>query len=485
MKKSAKDLPIESPIPFRQGSNGEFVPPAPTEKDRRAEELFQTKVDEKARRLGLSRRAFVGSACGTATALWVINAVYGCGGDGQEAAGYGVDAGDMEDADAACVKVSGEEFIFDIQTHHVNPLGSWRAKSPTWEAFLSTLPEASCGEPDKIVCFDENHYIDLVFVESDTAVAVLTAVPADPGANPLEADEQAATRAIVDQLAGSQRLVTHGLVLPDRGQAELDKMQMLAETLKVAAWKVYTPFGGWRLDDPKIGIPFLERARSLGIKLVCAHKGLPLPGFDPSFASPDDIGIVAKAYPDITFLVYHSGFETATMEGPYDPVKDAGIDRLIKTMADNDIGKNGNVYAELGSTWRYLMTRPDEAAHAIGKLLSHLGEDRIVWGTDSIWYGSPQDQITAFRTFQIPTAMQDQFGYPALTPAMRAKIFGLNAAKVYGIDPSAVRCAITKDEIQNRKDARLEDPRPSMHAYGPQTRQELFAMLRARGGSPG
>ena len=46
------------------------------------------------------------------------------------------------------------------------------------------------------------------------------------------------------------------------------------------------------------------------------------------------------------------------------------------------------MYAELGSTWRYLMRDPDSAAHGIGKLMKYLGEDNVLWGTDSIWYGS-------------------------------------------------------------------------------------------------
>src|SRR5207249_1819971 len=81
MKKSVKVPEPDSPIPFRAGSNGEFVPRAPTTADRRAEELFRRVVDARARKLGVSRRAFVESACGTAAALWVINVVYGCGGD--------------------------------------------------------------------------------------------------------------------------------------------------------------------------------------------------------------------------------------------------------------------------------------------------------------------------------------------------------------------------------------------------------------------
>jgi hypothetical protein len=85
-------------------------------------------------------------------------------------------------------------------------------------------------------------------------------------------------------------------------------MQIAAEDPKISAWKVYTPFGGWRLDDDKIGIPFLERARAA--LRAQAHKGLPLPGFDPASASPEDIGVVAKAT-RILVPGLSPGFETA------------------------------------------------------------------------------------------------------------------------------------------------------------------------------
>ena len=108
----------------------------------------------------------------------------------------------------------------------------------------------------------------------------------------------------------------------------------------------------------------------------------------------------------MNFLIYHSGFVTDKGEGAYDPKRTDGIDALITSLRENGIGKGGNVYAELGSTWRFLMRDPDMAAHAIGKLLAHMGEDNVLWGTDSIWYGSPQDQIQAFRAFQISDEFQ-------------------------------------------------------------------------------
>ncbi|HWW44606.1 MAG TPA: amidohydrolase family protein, partial [Acidimicrobiia bacterium] len=63
--------------------------------------------------------------------------------------------------------------------------------------------------------------------------------------------------------------------------------------------------------------------------------------------------------------------------------------------------------------------------------------DRILWGTDSVWYGAPQPLIDAFRAFQIPERLQEAYGYPALTDAVKAKILGLNAARLYGVDVGA------------------------------------------------
>ncbi len=132
-------------------------------------------------------------------------------------------------------------------------------------------------------------------------------------------------------------------------------------------------------------------------------------------ASPRDIGPAAAAFPDVTFVVYHSGYERDPdgEEGAVRPdARRRGVDRLVASLADAGIAPGANVYAELGSTWFLMLRRPVEAAHVLGKLLLAVGPDRIVWGTDSIWYGSPQPLIDAFRAFEIPERMQEEFGYP-------------------------------------------------------------------------
>jgi hypothetical protein len=110
-----------------------------------------------------------------------------------------------------------------------------------------------------------------------------------------------------------------------------------------------------------------------------------------------------------------------------------GVDRLLASLRDAGIGPDGNVYAELGSTWFNLSRDLDSAGHVLGKLLTHLGPERILWGTDSIWYGSPQGQIDAFRAFEITPESQERYGYPALTAEMKDLILGGNAARLYGI----------------------------------------------------
>jgi predicted TIM-barrel fold metal-dependent hydrolase len=476
MKKSQTDGPLESPVRFHAGSNGELAPPPVTAADLRAEALYRRIADDSARRLGISRRDFVTSACGTAAALLVINQTYGCGSKGGN---YAVDRTSTLDRDAACARLGGGEFIFDVHTHHVATDRTWEEENFLGGA-MRRDPQAGCGEADKLACWSAEHYIRELFIKSETSVACLTLFPGlSVAARPLFDQEAAATRELVDRLARSPRLVIHGMVSPELGAAQLDDMQRMTEQSRVVAWKVYPQYGGWRLDDPKIGVPFLERARKLGVRLICAHKGITFPEVvgAATFGSPADFGPAATAFPDLQFLAYHSAYEPGVAEGPYDPAG-GGVDRLIRSVLDARLPPGKNVYADLGTTWRLLMTRPVDAAHVLGKLLLHLGPDNVLWGTDSLWHGTPQAQIEAFRAFEIPRELQDKHGYPALTKELKAKILGLNGARVYGIDPATARCAITEDALATRKVEHDAAPELRSGPSGPRTRREFAAMIR-------
>ena len=169
----------------------------------------------------------------------------------------------------------------------------------------------------------------------------------------------------------------------------------------------------------------------------------------------------------MSIVIYHSGFDTVGgPEGPYDPEVDPeeqqGIDRLITSVRDAGVAPGGNVYAELGSTWRAVMGSPDGAAHVIGKLLVAFGDTNVVWGTDSIWYGSPQDQIEAFRTFEITPEFQERFGYPELTAERKERILGRNSAELYGVEPvTCGRSAAERSGIRMQAGTRNVLPGPT------------------------
>ncbi|MSP21325.1 MAG: hypothetical protein EXQ93_07415 [Alphaproteobacteria bacterium] len=229
----------------------------------------------------------------------------------------------------------------------------------------------------------------------------------------------------------------------------------------------------------------LECARRSGVRMICIHKRLPFGGQDPAFATCDDVGPAAALFPDINFVLYHSGYETAVREQAHNArAGRRGIDTLVRSLAAAGVPPNANVYAELGSTWRNLMRDPSGAAHALGKLLLAVGEERVLWGADSTWYGSPQDQIQAFRTFEIAPALVDRYRYPELTPTLKAKVFGLNAAKLWGIDPEAARRRAENDAIGVAKLVYTEGPSPTFETYGPRTVAEFRQLRKLSGPGP-
>jgi hypothetical protein len=475
------------PLSFDPVSNGEYLPPPKSDRDREAERRIHRIAERHAARTGVTRRSFLAGACGMAATLSTINELYGAG-----TSVYRVRPEMLLDPDAAAQALEGKEFIFDIQSHHVMPDGDWKGKDPGLAQLLRFMEGGRRRQKDALQGFSRFFYTKEIFLDSDTSVAVLSALPAVPDKNPLSERDAAETRAILDRLGNSKRLHIHGLVTPNVQplEAQLEGMERLAGDFKIAAWKVYTPWGpdrkGFWLDDEKVGIPFIEKAQKLGVKVICCHKGLPLPLLPAKgFELPTDVGRVAKRFPEMTFIIYHSGYDPGKVEGPYDPgTADRGVDCLIKSLEDNGIKPNSNVYAELGSTWWILMKKPAQAAHVLGKLLKHVGEDRVVWGTDSIWYGTPQPQIEAFRAFEIPEELREKHGYPALTKELKAKIFGLNAAVPYKVDPKELRQALPKDEVEKLKQAYLENPRRTYATYGPKTRAEFFDLLRSHDGRP-
>src|SRR5580704_16519644 len=90
---------------------------------------------------------------------------------------------------------------------------------------------------------------------------------------------------------------------------------------------------------------------------------------------------------------------------------------------------------------------PRTCMHMLGQMIQVAGADHILWGTDSIWNGSPQSQIERLRRFKIADDLIEQHGYPQLSAEIKDQIFGLNAARLLGVDHQAERKAIKADKL--------------------------------------
>jgi predicted TIM-barrel fold metal-dependent hydrolase len=472
------------PIKLDTTTNGEFAPIALAPVHHEANQLAFDAAGVNAKRVGLDRRSFLVSACGAATTLLGMNAAYARA--GQRGGFYELPAEAALDVQLARSALDGNEFIFDVQGHFVNPTGAWLKRLPAGSrplrGFASDVrcePHQGPGELDYLRCIGPDQFVKDVFLDSDTDLMVLSFVPSTRAGEPLTIEEAAATARIVEKLEGTHRLFIHGRVNPNQ-PGDLEGMDELASRHRISAWKTYTQWGpdgkGFFLDDAP-GLAMIEKARQLGVRNIAVHKGLSFGAQSYEHSTCVDVGRVAKRFPDVNFLIYHSGYVQGQKEGLHDANKTDGIDALVTSLAANGVKPGANVYAELGSTWRLLMRDPDSAAHGLGKLLKHCGEGNVLWGTDSIWYGSPQDQIQAFRAFQIAPELRAKYGYPEITPALRARVFGLNAIKVYAVPDDVLkkhvsdRVAVARGQYRERSD-------PSFLTHGPKTRRE-FLNLKA------
>ncbi len=462
------------PVPTQIVSNEEFEPPDQTPDQKRVEHRLVELVDSTSQSLGVSRRSFLASSGGMTAAFLAMNSVFG--------RYFEVDAAELYDPEVADERWPKKPFIFDIHTHHVGAnkiiqspplIPGYRAAGAAWGN--KDLAGREHAWQDLYLA----NYIKEMFLDSDTSMAVITGLPAKTDdQNVLTPNEMIETRAEINGLAKSKRLIAHGLFSPDLGKPNLDEMHRQAEQLKPEAWKGYPgqPLAdgsvGWWMDDEKVAYPFYEYSKKIGIKNICVHKGLPLPGWELDHSSPRDVEKAAKDFPSMNFLIYHAGFKG---------VRDAmpAVQDDFKTVTDipwiSDLcamrrrnPKMTNVYMDLGTTFGMtVITQPKLCAYMLGLMIRDFGEDHVLWGTDSIWWGSPQWQIEAFRRLQMPEDLIKRFGFKPLTDRVKEKIFGLNSAKVYGIDVKAKMNAIPGDYVTKLKAKyRADGATPSNTQYG-------------------
>src|SRR5438876_864598 len=487
--------PLDSPIPTRMISNGEYMPVPQTEQQKRVEARVEALAEKASRRLGVSRRKFLHSSGGMAATLLAMNEVF--------VRVFNVSLIEMfEPAAYAAAAPPRDVFVFDDQLHFVrgskpspaalravaqgpssapavksnpfNPRGQFDERGEAWGVWNPAL----IGLPIEpgyahITQFIKDVYLDsqvtigllsnvtasLVQIEGEKTRAPRNAQEAQRG-EILTASQTAAARNFINEISGSTRMLCHGMLYVGKGN--LAYIQEQIDQNEPDSWKGYNISNAakvdkdpnslmrqWRHDDEEVAYPTFEliqknferiKNRKPGFNNICVHKGLAPGPPDPKRGHPDDLPKAARDWPKLNFITYHACIQPnffladALAEVKAGKLR-GGVPNISWTTEYAQLVQGlPNCYAEIGTTWASsVLTFPTIAAHIMGQLMKFMGEDRIVFGSDSVWYGSPQWQIEAFWRFQIPEEMRKKWGYPELTERAKRKILGLTSAKLYGI----------------------------------------------------
>ncbi|MCI0460063.1 MAG: amidohydrolase [Gemmataceae bacterium] len=501
--------PLRAPVPTRMISNGEYMPVPQTDQQQRVEARLVELADEASKKLGISRRQFLAGSGGMAAALLAMNDVFG--------GFFHVSRTELyEPAAYAQAAPPKDLFVFDDQLHFVrgsrpspaalraiaqgpssaprvrsnpyNPRGQRDERGDVWSVWNPAL----VGLPIDPGYAHITQFIKDVYLASQVTIGLLSNVTASlvgmdgersraprnaqeaQRGEILTAAQTAAARNFINEIAGSTRMLCHGLLYV--GQGNLAALQEQIDQHEPDSWKGYNISNSakvdndpnslmrqWRHDDAEVAYPTFEliqknyerlKGRKPGFNNICVHKGLAPGPPDPKRGHPEDLPKAARDWPKLNFITYHACiqpnfFLADTLAEVQAGKLRGGVPNIRWTTEYAQlVGGLPNCYAEIGTTWASsVVTFPTIAAHIMGQLMKFMGEDRIVFGSDSVWYGSPQWQIEALWRFQIPEALRAKYGYPELTEAAKRKILGLTSAKLYGIgvvNPGAYR-SVPKD----------------------------------------
>ena len=409
----AETASAATPIPTQIVSNGEYLPPRQSATQKRVEARINQLADANAGRLGLNRRQFFRTGCGMAAAFVAMNEIYG----GNVFQVTPAEAREPELVQARTQSLAGQ-FIFDVQTHfvrddfdHKELLDLAKFAKANWNPKVADV--------DSLARFKFQNFVKEIYYDSDTSLALLSGAPFDDPTWWLLSNEQIVkARELLNDFAGSKRLLAHSVITPKQ-PGWMDEVDKAIAVYKPDSWKGYTigdPLNPskfpWRLDDETVMYPFYEKAVKAGITTICIHKGLLPPDYEKAFAgvweyaTAWDIGKAAKDWPQMNFVMYHACLRPA-FELPgqaWSEFEQTGRIRWASDLADipQKFGVT-NVYAELGTSFaNSAVAHPKFCAALVGTLIKGMGVDHVMWGTDSVWYGSPQWQIEALRRLEIP-----------------------------------------------------------------------------------
>jgi predicted TIM-barrel fold metal-dependent hydrolase len=480
----AEGASFPSPVPTQIVSSEEYFPPPQNQQQKQVEARLVEFADRVAKRNGLSRRRFFQTAAGMAASFLVMNQVYG------EVFEIAENEADILEVAEQHARQRSKQFVLDCHSHFLRDdtrlmqFVAMReaAGKAGWNSDLSKKPQT-------IADLKFNNYFKEIYLDSDTQVVLLSNAPSDdPQDWFLSNDTVFKTRDRVNQQAGNRRMLAHYTIVPGQ-KGWLEGIDQAISEWKPDSWKGYTIGDNthkatsaypWLMDDEKLMYPAYERFLKAGIKNVCVHKGLFPPADEAKYpnltrhAKVDDVGKAAKDWPQLNFIIYHSGYRHV---GGDPAVAMAEFDQTGRISWVSDLveipQKYGvkNVYGDLGQLFAWsTVAQPRLAAAMMASLVQGLGADHVVWGTDAVWTGSPQWQIEGLRRLEVPEDMQKKYGYKPLGPAdgpIKNAIFADNSVRLYNFEKEKHKILSSPDKLAEIKsDYLLNGPGRSNLRYG-------------------
>lgn len=479
--RAAEEALPRTPLPTQIVSSDEYAPPPQTEQQREAEARLYALADEIAPRCGWSRRRFFQSSAGMAAAFVALNQTYGALFSASEAEAM---TPELADENAAAL---ADQFIMDMHTHFLRDDTRLLAFAQMRAAVGRLGWNPDLGGEQTIEHLKFENYRREIFLDSDTKIALISSAPSDiPEDWFLTNEQMAQARARVNEEAGSRRLMTHAIFTPG-APGWLEALDAALE-LRPDSVKGYTVGDNthkdtsrypWRMDDEDVAYRGYEKMVAAGVRNVCVHKGLWAPALDerfPNLAPYADLRDVAKAardWPQLNFIIYHSGFRHIGND-PAEALAEFEATGRLSWVSDlAEIPERhgvANVYGDLGQIFAAtLIAQPRVCAAIMGILIKGLGADHVCWGTDAVWTGAPQWQIEGLRRLEIPEDMQAQHGFAPLGPAdgaVKTAVFGDNNARLYGITDAEREAWRTDRLTQERAAHRQSGALPSNLRYG-------------------
>ena len=478
----SEEVEPRTPLPVRMVSSEEYAPAGQTKKQREVQARLYALADETAPKLGMSRRRFFQTASGMAAGFAALNGAFG--------PMFEVAAAEASDLGLAQERSEAlrDQFIMDMHTHFLRDDTRLTSFVRLRESVIQRgwNPQLSASGEQTIEHLKFDNYFKEVYLDSDTKIALISSAPSDiPEDWFLTNQQMAEARQRVNEQAGTTRMLAHAIMRPG-APGWLDELDAALE-LRPDSVKGYTVGDNthketsaypWRMDDETVMYPGYERMLAAGVTTVCVHKGLwgrataeRFPHLSP-YADVRDVAKAARDWPQLNFVIYHAAYRLDDPDWALAEFERTGRIEWVTDLAEIPEAHGvSNVHADLGQIFaQTLIAQPRMCAAIMGTLIRGLGHDKVCWGTDAVWTGSPQWQIEGLRRLEIPEDMQAAHGFAPLGAAdgaVKSAIFGGNNARLYGRDVPQTQAALAGDRFAAIKaDYLAKGATPSNRRYG-------------------